>query len=190
MKKILLALCMMGSVSAMSADLTPIDSIDSLIQIGNAGYGGTGCPANTAVVLIQDNDLVILMDKMLLQASRTASFARAACNVRIPIKVAEGYQLVVTGLETEGDYSSSVSDSLTLDQTVNFVGVAAKASRLKLRGSGQLLTRAQTIAVSKCGGDSMLAVSMVGLLRQSQSNLNSYLRLDNSHLKLELRRCN
>lgn len=200
MKKVLVVLSLLASVNVWAQlrndlglipgdDLSGDDQISELVQVGEIGYGGTGCPAATALVDLHGDSLLVLLDKMVLKASSSASFARAACNIRLPITVAEGYEVVVSGIQSQGDFRTRSSDTLTLDQSINFVGQEVQTSKLKLKGTSRLLTQAEHQVVSKCGGSSMLAVSVVGLLRQTKSNLNSYLRVRSAELKLEVRPC-
>ncbi|MBY0555091.1 DUF4360 domain-containing protein [bacterium] len=194
MKKALVLVSLLISVKVL-AQLVPGGSLSSAVQLGQIGYGGTGCtPASTSVSA--EGDLVVaLLDGFVVEGKRDALFDRKNCNLRIPLSIAQGYQVIVRGVELQGSYSAGISDVLTLDHGVSIVGaVRVKPTSLKLRGSNSLQTRtslnSKEWAVSKCGATSaMLAVSMTGLLRQTQTDMNSYLSLESAQLRIEVRRC-
>lgn len=76
------------------------------ISLGDASYGGTGCPAGTAAVALSDDQksLSILFDKFVAEAggSTNKSSDRKVCNVAIPVHVPQGLSVSVLAIDYRG----------------------------------------------------------------------------------------
>ncbi|WP_127716168.1 DUF4360 domain-containing protein [Halobacteriovorax sp. HLS] len=76
------------------------------IQLGEPGYGGTGCPAGTAsTVLSPDNkSLSIIFDEFLVEAGGETGkrLDRKSCNIAIPVHVPQGLSVSVIDVDYRG----------------------------------------------------------------------------------------
>jgi hypothetical protein len=74
------------------------------IQLGYPAYGGSGCENNTASVTLSPDatQLSILFDQYIVEAGGMTgkSFDRKSCNLRIPVRIPQGYSISVF----QGDY--------------------------------------------------------------------------------------
>jgi Domain of unknown function (DUF4360) len=73
------------------------------VQIMGANYGGNGCPANSASVTVSPGgqELSILFDKFIAQGN-DANNRRKTCNLVIPIKVPQGFQISLYDADYRG----------------------------------------------------------------------------------------
>lgn len=169
------------------------------LKLGSIGYGGTGCPANSLSSKLEDNGtLIVWYDKMEVQANATSAFGRINCSVRAPLEIPAGFKVIVKEASTEGIYNvENEGDSITVDQNISFVG-GTKA----LKPMHQVLTDAwnyleilpsedpQDRAESKCGGSSMLAMSVTAVLKNPKSvKSETLISVYRSDLKLKLVPC-
>jgi Domain of unknown function (DUF4360) len=72
----------------------------SAVSIQGAGYGGNGCPAGSASVNVSPDgqELSILFDKFVADKNQR----RASCNLTIPIKVPQGFQISLYNADYRG----------------------------------------------------------------------------------------
>jgi hypothetical protein len=185
----LLTLSLVAALTVNAGDLV----------VGQPSIGGTGCPAASTYVRSNDyNRFELLYDKFEIDGLNQNSFARSACNIRIPISTPAGIKMVVREVLTEGIYNAEAGDSLQLDQDVWFVGQATrKPLKSELKGSWNYVDIGRNpsgsiIAESNCGGkDSMLAVAMGSMIRKSSAkNTDSYLGVYKTEFEIELVSCN
>jgi Domain of unknown function (DUF4360) len=73
------------------------------VEIMGAGYGGTGCPANSASVTVSPDGqkLTMLFDKFIAQGNDPNN-SRKSCNLVIPIKVPQGFQISLYDADYRG----------------------------------------------------------------------------------------
>jgi hypothetical protein len=83
---------------------------DDTVKILGAGYGGNGCPEGSASVTVSPDgqELSILFDKFIAQGNDPAQ-SRKSCNLSIPIKVPQGFQISLY----DADYRGYVAPSTT-----------------------------------------------------------------------------
>lgn len=76
------------------------------LRLGTPGYGGTGCPAGTASVIVSPDDtaLSVLFDSYVAEAGNTTgrSIDRKSCNLTIPVHVPQGYSVAVFHVDYRG----------------------------------------------------------------------------------------
>jgi len=74
------------------------------IQLGIPGYGGTGCPANTASVTLSPDqkELSILFDQYTVEAGNGRTMDRKSCNLSIPVHVPQGYSISLFQVDYRG----------------------------------------------------------------------------------------
>jgi hypothetical protein len=86
--KSLLATATLIAASAAPAFAAP------KVEILGAGYGGNGCPDGSASVTVSPDgqELTLLFDKFIAEGNN-AKESRKSCNLSIPIKVPQGFQI-------------------------------------------------------------------------------------------------
>ncbi len=73
------------------------------VEIIGAGYGGSGCPGGSASVTISPDgqELSVLFDKFIALGNKPSE-SRKSCNLSIPIKVPQGYQISLYDADYRG----------------------------------------------------------------------------------------
>ncbi len=76
------------------------------VEILGAGYGGSGCPDGSASVTVSPDgqELTLLFDQFVAEGSKPRA-SRKSCNLSIPIKVPQGFQISIY----DADYRGYVS---------------------------------------------------------------------------------
>ncbi len=95
--KLMMALACVASAASAQADD---------IRLGVPGYGGSGCPSNTASVTLapDQKSLSILFDQYLVEAGANTGkrLDRKSCNIAIPVHVPQGYSISVFQVDYRG----------------------------------------------------------------------------------------
>jgi hypothetical protein len=83
------------------------------VRIMGANYGGNGCPVNSASVTVSPDGekLSILFDKFIAQGADPNN-SRKSCNLSIPIKVPQGFQISLYNADYRGYVAPSTSGTL------------------------------------------------------------------------------
>lgn len=100
------------ATALMTASITPAFAQPS-VQILGASYGGSGCPDRSASVSVSPDgqELTILFDKFVAQGNVSAE-ARKSCNLSIPIKVPQGFQISLYDADYRGYVAPRTSANL------------------------------------------------------------------------------
>lgn len=76
------------------------------LKLGEASYGGTGCPAGTASVMLSPDQsaLSILFDSYVAEAGNTTGrrVDRKSCNITVPVTVPNGYSVAIFQVDYRG----------------------------------------------------------------------------------------
>ncbi len=98
------------ATALMTAAITPAIAATPSVQILGASYGGNGCPDRSASVTVSPDgqELSILFDKFTAQGNISTE-TRKNCNLSIPIKVPQGFQISIY----DADYRGYVAPSTT-----------------------------------------------------------------------------
>ncbi|MDG0815250.1 DUF4360 domain-containing protein [Bdellovibrio svalbardensis] len=95
----------MKVVAALTVLATTQAQAESL-RLGQAAYGGTGCPAGSASVTVSpdQSSLSILFDSYVTEAGNTTgkTIDRKSCNISIPVTVPNGYSVAVFQVDYRG----------------------------------------------------------------------------------------
>jgi hypothetical protein len=85
----------------------------SKVEIMGANYGGNGCPANSASVSVSPDgqELSVLFDKFIAQGNEPSQ-RRKSCNLSIPIKVPQGFQISLYDADYRGYVAPRTSATL------------------------------------------------------------------------------
>ncbi|HEY9803933.1 MAG TPA: DUF4360 domain-containing protein [Leptolyngbyaceae cyanobacterium] len=124
------------------------------VQILGAEYGGNGCPDGSASVSVSPDgqELTILFDKFVAEGNRAAE-RRKSCNMSIPIKVPQGFQISFY----DADYRGYVAPSTTgrLRAEYFFAGQRGPVFSRTFRGETDYNVRDELVTVadvwSRCG---------------------------------------
>jgi Domain of unknown function (DUF4360) len=86
---------------------------ESQVEILGASYGGSGCPDRSASVSVSPDgqELTVLFDKF-SALGNDPSQSRKSCNLSIPIKVPQGFQISLYDADYRGYVAPSTSGTL------------------------------------------------------------------------------
>jgi Domain of unknown function (DUF4360) len=89
------------TTALMTASMSP--AFAQQVQIVGAAYGGSGCPDGSASVSVSPDgqELTILFDKFVALGNVSAQ-TRKSCNLSIPIRVPQGYQISLYDADYRG----------------------------------------------------------------------------------------
>jgi len=159
MKKLMLALSALASVSAFADDMV----------LGQPGYGGSGCPQGTAsAVLAPDQkSMSILFDRYVTEAGPSVGvpIARKSCMISIPVHVPQGYILGIFSLDYRG--ANALPASATAQFNVEYFFAGGRGPRYtktflgtRREDNGEFLIHnellAEGIVWTGCGADVIL----------------------------------
>ena len=81
-------------------------SAQASISLGQPQYGGNGCPAGSANISITEDGktMSVLFDSFSAEAGSTTGrrIDRKSCNIRVPVKVPQGYSMALIGIDYRG----------------------------------------------------------------------------------------
>ncbi|MEJ1935051.1 DUF4360 domain-containing protein, partial [Nostoc sp. NIES-2111] len=134
----------------------------SKVEILGAEYGGNGCPDGSASVSVSPDgqELTILFDKFIAEGNKSTE-RRKSCNMSIPIKVPQGFQISLY----DADYRGYVSPSTTarLRAEYFFAGQRGPVFSRTFRGETDYNVRDQLATVadvwSRCGDSTNMRVN-------------------------------
>ncbi len=74
------------------------------IYLGQAGYGGNGCPAGSASVTLSPDAkaLTLIFDQYMAEAGRGRTIDRKSCNIAIPVHVPQGMSVSILKVDYRG----------------------------------------------------------------------------------------
>jgi hypothetical protein len=136
----------------MTAAISP--ALANTVEILGADYGGNGCPGGSASVSVSPDgqELSILFDKFAALGNNAAE-RRKNCNLSIPIKVPQGFQISLY----DADYRGYVAPSTTgrLRAEYFFAGQRGPVFSRTFRGETDYNVRDKLATVanvwSRCG---------------------------------------
>ncbi|WP_373542555.1 DUF4360 domain-containing protein [Chamaesiphon sp.] len=108
--KFIKALLILSTLATMP--ISPAVAGDK-VEIMGANYGGNGCPAQSASVSVSPDgqELSILFDKFIAMGN-DASQSRKSCNLSIPIKVPQGFQISLYDADYRGYVAPATQGTL------------------------------------------------------------------------------
>jgi hypothetical protein len=149
----------LGSASTASASIG--------LQLGLPGYGGTGCPANSASVTLSpdQSSLSILFDQYVVEAGNGRQFDRKSCNIAIPVRVPQGYSISVFQVDYRGFNSLPAGARSTFNVDYFFAGGRGVRQSKTFWGPSANLYEltdhltAEAVVWSACGAETNLRVN-------------------------------
>lgn len=197
-KKILgLCLSLMTLSSVAMADLNDI-------KLGVPGYGGNGCPANSASVTLSEDakSLSIIFDQFIVEAGgMNKQTERKTCNIAIPVHVPQGYSVSVIDVDYRGYVSLPAQASARLTAEYFLAGsLGPRFDKTFLGRTDTDYTFKNVIGInaqvwSPCGADTILRVNAAMLVKTNRYQDEAMATVDSADFKagilyqLQWRRC-
>jgi Domain of unknown function (DUF4360) len=159
----------LGTAISIATSMTPgLATPTSKVEIMGAGYGGNGCPANSASVTVSPNgqELSILFDKFIADGNNPRE-SRKSCNLSIPIKVPQGYQISFY----DADYRGYVAPATTAKLRAEYFFAGARGPVFSRSFSGEtnynVRDKLATVADvwSACGASANMRVNAAMVAR-------------------------
>ncbi|HAJ62203.1 MAG TPA: DUF4360 domain-containing protein [Cyanobacteria bacterium UBA8543] len=147
--KVLVAAIVMSAAAAISPALA-----QQTVQILGATYGGTGCPGGSASVSVSPDgqELTILFDRFVAQGNISTQ-TRKSCNLSIPIKVPQGFQISLYDADYRGYVAPGTIGNLRAEYF--FAGTRGPVFSRTFRGETNYNVRDRLATVadvwSRCG---------------------------------------
>ena len=200
--KILRAMTLSLSLGLMSQIASAVDLND--ISLGQASYGGNGCPAGTASVTLGTDakTLSILFDQFMVEAGgANPSLARKSCNITIPIHVPSGFSVSVLRVDYRGYVSLPTAAQARLSAEYFFAGTNAIRYEQVFNGvtdKDYTFTNnlgIEAIVWTPCGASPNLRVNAAMLVKSNRFNDNALATVDSADFKagmiyqLQWKRC-
>lgn len=117
------------------------NDVDNVIDIhlGNPGYGGTGCPRDTASVVISEDKRTIslIYDQYFIKINsryNKKSFDRKSCNLAVPISIPAGFRVSVMSIDYRGTNSLSQGADSSMFVEHFFAGTRGPVFERKFQG--------------------------------------------------------
>lgn len=157
--------CLASLAAAVGTPQTASASIG--ITLGMPGYGGTGCPANSASITLSpdQSSLSILFDQYVVEAGNGRQFDRKSCNIAIPVRVPNGYSISVFQVDYRGFNSLPSGARATFNVDYFFAGGRGVRQSKSFFGPSANLYEltdhlaAEAVVWSACGADTNLRVN-------------------------------
>ncbi|MEH2136177.1 DUF4360 domain-containing protein [Nostoc sp.] len=143
----------LAAATLITASVGPAFANDK-VEIVSAEYGGNGCPEGSASVSVSPDgqELSILFDKFIALGNK-AEERRKSCNLSIPIKIPQGFQISLY----DADYRGYVAPATTarLRAEYFFAGQRGPVFSRTFKGENDYNVRDQLVTVadvwSRCG---------------------------------------
>ncbi len=175
------------------------------IRLGTPGYGGNGCPANSASVTLSPDakSLSIIFDQFIVEAGGMfRSTERKTCNIAIPVHVPQGMSISVVDVDYRGYVALPQGAQARLSAEYFLAGYLGPRFEKQFNGrtdtdyqfSNAIGIQAQVW--SPCGADTILRVNAAMLVRTNRYNDEAMATVDSADFtagilyKLQWRRCN
>ena len=189
-KMIMKGLCLglLGMTTVAFADLNDV-------QLGIPGYGGNGCPANSASVTLSDDkkSLSIIFDQFIVEAGgMNKNLERKSCNIAIPVHVPSGYSVSVVNVDYRGYVSLPSQASARLSAEYFLAGSLGPRFNKTFNGrtdtdyifKNDIGIEAQVW--SPCGADTILRVNAAMLVKTNRYGDEALATVDSADFKAGL----
>lgn len=176
------------------------------LRIGYPGYGGTGCPAGSASVVVSPDQksLSILFDNYLVEAGYTTnrSIDRKSCNLTVPVHVPQGYSISIFHVDYRGFNALPAGGNSRFSAEYFWAGARGPTMTKNFYGplnqdyilSNNLL--ASALVWTPCGASVNLRVNSSMMVRTNSSYAQAMATVDSADLRagliyhIQWRRCN
>lgn len=143
----------LAAATLMATSIGPAFATEK-VEILGAEYGGSGCPGGTASVSVSPDgqELSILFDRFVADATKSGD-KRKSCNLSIPIKVPQGFQISFYDADYRGYVAPKTTGKLRAEYF--FAGRRGPVFARTFRGEQDYNVRDELATVanvwSKCG---------------------------------------
>jgi hypothetical protein len=193
-------------VVALAIPLVAITAKADRLRLGTPGYGGTGCPAGSASVIVSPDDtaLSVLFDRYTVEAGRTTgrTLDRKSCNLTIPVHVPQGYSVAIFHVDYRGFNALPAGGSSRFNAEYFWAGSRGPTMTKNFYGplnQNYTLTNnilARSLVWAPCGASVNLRINSSLQAQTNARNDQSQATVDSVDLKsgliyhLQWRRCN
>ncbi len=159
----------LAAVTLLAANVTP-SFAESKVEILGASYGGSGCPEQSASVNVSPDgqELSILFDKF-IATGNSSTQSRKSCNLSIPIKVPQGFQISLYDADYRGYVAPATTGNLRAEYF--FAGNRGPVYSRTFRGETDYNVRDSLVTVadvwSACGDSVNMRVNAAMTARGS-----------------------
>jgi hypothetical protein len=176
------------------------------VRLGNPEYGGTGCPAGSAGVVIAPDakSLSILFDQFEIEAGGSSGkqLERKTCNIAVPVHIPQGFSVSIFQIDYRGFNSLPYGAYSRFNVEYFFAGTAGPGYEKQFNGSlvDDFLIRnaleASAVVWSECGKSVILRANTAMLVRTNDQFQSTYASVDSADVtaglqfNLQWRRCN
>lgn len=176
------------------------------IQLGEPGYGGSGCPAGSAMATLSPDkkSLSIIFDEYVVEAGAVnrKRLARKNCSIAIPVHVPQGFSVSIIDVDYRGYVSLPSRAQARFSAEYFFAGIRGPQFTKTFRGATDedyvLRNKLGVHATvwSKCGADVNLRVNSSMMVRVRSTRDDALATVDsadfNAGIKYQLqwKRCN
>ncbi len=172
------------------------------IRLGIPGYGGTGCPANSASVTLTPDakTLSLIFDQYVAEAGGSRTLDRKTCNIAVPVHVPQGYSVSILKFDYRGFVSVPTGEN-TFNVEYFFAGhTGPKFTKTFTSGTEQEYLLGNRFAVealswSRCGEDVNLRINSSITAKTFNRSRPSMITVDSADINagivfhLQWRRC-
>ena len=182
-------------------------SAEAQIKLGQPSYGGNGCPAGSASVSITEDGktMSVLFDQFSAEAGNTTGrrIDRKSCNLRVPIKVPQGYSVALIGIDYRGFNAIPGSGAYT-EFNAEYFYAGSRGPRFTRRFQGpqsnEYLINNKLIATnlvwSQCGAEVIFGINAAATAMANTQMQQTMMIVDSADITAGLlyqfswRRCN
>lgn len=188
MKKMMMKGLCLATLTMSTAAFADLNDV----QLGTPGYGGNGCPANTASVTLSEDkkSLTLIFDQFIVEAGgMNKTTERKTCNIAIPVHVPQGYSVSIVNVDYRGYVSLPGQASARL--TAEYFLAGSLGPRFDKTFVGRTDTDytfkndigIQAQVWSPCGADTILRVNAAMLVRTNRYNDEAMATVDSADFK-------
>lgn len=184
---------------------SPVQAQDD-IQLGEPGYGGSGCPAGSASATLSPDkkSLSIIFDEYFVEAGAVnrKRLARKNCSIAIPVHVPQGFSVSIIDVDYRGYVSLPRKAQARFTAEYFFAGIRGPRFTKTFRGATDedyvLRNKLglQAVVWSKCGADVNLRVNSSMMVRVRSTRDDALATVDSADFssgikyQLQWKKCN
>jgi hypothetical protein len=188
MKKMMMKGLCLGLLAMSTTAMADLNDV----QLGIPGYGGNGCPANSASVTLSDDkkSLSLIFDQFIVEAGgMNKTLERKTCNIAIPVHVPQGFSVSVVNVDYRGYVSLPIQSSARLTAEYFLAGsLGPRFDKTFLGRTDTDYTFKNDIGIqaqvwSPCGADTILRVNAAMLVKTNRYNDEAMATVDSADFK-------
>ncbi|MEC7276683.1 MAG: DUF4360 domain-containing protein [Bdellovibrionota bacterium] len=197
---------LLSAITLATLLLSSAGANENDIYLGEPGYGGSGCPAGTAMATLSPDKkaLSIIFDEYFVEAGAVnrKRLARKNCSIAIPVHVPQGFSVSIIDVDYRGYVSLPRRAQARFSAEYFFAGIRGPRYTKTFRGQtdkdyvlrNQL--GLQATVWSKCGADVNLRVNSSMMVRVASTRDDALATVDSADFrsgikyKLQWKRCN